>query len=286
MWARFILLMMALLLSSVAKADPAIWQVKGKHNTLYLLGTVHLLPTDEQLPANIRNAYGEAEQLLMEIDMDDMDPLTTQGLMMQLGLLPEGEDLLTQLDAATQRKLQTTASNLGFDTRVLSRFQPWLAAMMLEQLQFAKLGFSATSGIEMRLTEQAAQDRKEIAGLETLQEQLNFFAQMKPSAQRDYLRQTLDEMQESPQEIQEMLGAWRKGDISHLQGMLNEALADSPELMMQLTTQRNQRWLVTLKQLLESQSDDYLVAVGALHLVGDQGLVTLLKRAGYSITLQ
>lgn len=274
------------MMAPAAQADPALWKVTGKHNTLYLFGTIHLLPASEPLPRNISAAYADAEQLVMELDMDDLDPLATQSLMMSQGLLPEGEDLLAQLDAPTRSKLQDMAQRIGFDSRALSHFQPWLAAMTLEQLQYARQGLSATTGIEMSLTSKAIRDGKPIAGLETLTDQLSLFARLSQDEQLDYLRQTLDEMDEGPTQIKQLLDAWRSGDMAHLQTLLEQGMKDSPELMEQLTGARNRRWVQALQPLLEQQSDDYLVAVGALHMVGDQGLVHLLQQAGYVVTRQ
>lgn len=283
---RLLIAIGTLCATTAATAEPAIWQVRGRHNTVYLLGTIHVLRADEPLPNNIRQAYREAEQVLMEIDMDDIDPMATQGLMFKLGLLPAGQRLESQLDAATYRKLQSAASSLGIDAAMLSSFQPWLAALTLEQLQLAKLGFAAESGIEMQLTQQATTDDKPIHGLETLEQQLNMFAQMEPQAQRDYLNYTLAELNELPREIETLLTAWRDGDEKHLSEMLQEGLTDNPKLFTALTTTRNRRWITAIKPLLDTQHDDYLIAVGALHLFGDEGLVALLKRAGYKVTRQ
>ncbi|MGD9843352.1 MAG: TraB/GumN family protein, partial [Steroidobacteraceae bacterium] len=223
-------LLLAILLCPAAQADPAIWQVKGKHNTLYLLGTIHMLPSDEQLTNNIQRAYGEAEQLLMEIDMDDIDPVATQVATTRLGLLPDGQNLVTQLNPATQRKLKIAADKVGLDSQLLGQFQPWLAAVTLEQLTYAKQGFAAESGIEMQLTRQAIQDHKSIQGLETLDEQLGLLANLDQAVQRDFLRQTLDELDESTDDLAQLLQAWRNGDTQHLQTMLYEGLTENPQL--------------------------------------------------------
>lgn len=281
-----VLMLAASLWASLCIAQPAIWQVKGKHNTLYLVGTIHMLPANEPLPANIQTAYRNAQQLVMEIDMDDIDPLSTQATMMQLGLLPEGEQLATQLDARTRSDLQTAASRVGLDAELLQRFQPWLAALTLEQLQMAKLGFAADGGIEMQLTQLAVKDHKTIQGLETLEQQLNLFATMDGAAQRSYLRQTLDEMDGSPTELQQTLKAWRDGDSRQLQRLMMKGFAQDPALLARLTSDRNRSWVSALKPLLVEQRDNYLIAVGALHLVGEQSLVALLKQAGYQVTLQ
>lgn len=276
----------SLLCATLCAAEPAIWQVKGKHNTIYVLGTIHLLPNDEPLPDNIDKAYREAEQLLMEIDMDDLDPFATQALMLKLGMQPAGQTLTKQLDTDTNRQLQNAAAGIGFDANVLTQFQPWLAALTLEQLQFAKLGYAVDAGIEMQLMQRAAADSKPIHGLETLEEQLNLFAQLDSKAQIAYLKNTLAELDEGPAELQALLTAWRSGDERQLRKTLQEGFADDPKLFATLTTVRNKRWLTTLKPLLDKQYDDYLVAVGALHLIGDDGLIALLQRAGYTTTRQ
>ncbi len=283
---RIFALLCLLLSCAQANAQPAIWQVQGKHNTLYLLGTIHMLPANLALPDNIDKAYREAEQLLMEVDMDDLDPIATQALTMKLGLLPTGQTLDSRLDASTRQQLQTAARNIGFDASVLAPFRPWLAAMTLEQLQFAKLGFAADAGIEMRLTQRAASDHKPIQGLETLEEQLNLFATLGDEQQREYLQHTLDELDTAHNELDALLTAWQQGDEQRLQAMLAEGFADDPKLFNELTSARNRRWMGALKTLLNTQRDDYLVAVGALHLIGQDGLVALLRQAGYQVTRQ
>ncbi len=281
--SRSLCLIILTLYTALCTAEPAIWQVKGRHNTVYLLGTIHLLPGDEALPGNIDKAYREAEQLLMEIDMDDLDPVATQALMFKLGLQTGSGTLATQLDAQTHRQLQATASRLGFDATMLAQFQPWLAALTLQQLQLAKLGFAAAAGVEMQLVQLAIADSKPINGLESLEEQFSLFAGLDDQAQVALLKQTLDELDEGPEELQRLLTAWRSGDVQQMRKTLQQGHADDPALFAALTTDRNKRWLTILRPLLETQRDDYLVAVGALHMIGTEGLVELLQRAGYDV---
>lgn len=267
-------------------AHPAMWAVHGKYNTVYLVGTIHVLPEDETLPANIQHAYQDSKQLLMEVETDTLDPLTTQALMMKIGLLPAGQTLAQQLDATTYKKLQTAAQELGLDMSMLANFRPWLAALTLEQWELAKLGYSGASGVEMQLTAQATQDHKIITGLETLEEQLNLFGQLDNSSQRDYLLYTLSELQDMQPELDELLTAWRAGDEAKLRALLQDGLKTNPKLFVALTTDRNRRWLTTLKSLLTTEHDNVLVAVGALHLIGDDGVIALLQKAGYTVTRQ
>jgi uncharacterized protein YbaP (TraB family) len=261
-----------------------VWEVKGKHNTVYLIGTIHMLSSDEQLPGNILRAYRDSKKLLMEIDMDDMDPMSAQASTLTLGMLPEGQTLSSRLDADTNRKLKVAASKLGMDAAMLESFQPWLAALTLQQLQFAQLGYAADTGIEMQLTQLASSDHKPIQGFETLEQQLQIFAQLDANGQRAFLKQTLDELDTAPTELTTMMSAWRSGNDAQLQKTLQEGMNDDPKLYTALTTTRNRHWIELMRPVLEQQQDNYLVAVGALHLLGSDGLVALLKHAGYSVT--
>lgn len=276
--------LLSLLLPLAALAEPALWVVQGKHNTLYLTGTVHVLPTDTALPGNIAQAYEKATQLVLEIDLSSAASLTAAMGGMQAGLLPQGQTLDQLLDATTRRRLNEAASRLGISSELLAPFAPWLAALTLEQLQLAQMGMDSSSGIDMQLTARASQDGKRIRGLETIDDQLQIFSRMNAKQQLDYLRYTLDELDTLPKELDRLLVAWQGGDEQHLRQLLSDGLDQNRELYAALTTTRNRRWLQQIKPLLDQERGDVLVAVGALHLVGDEGLVTLLQRAGYRVT--
>lgn len=281
---KTLLLICLTALCSVATAAPAVWAVHGKSNTLYLVGTIHALPANETLPINIKHAYDDAKQLLLEVDTDTLDPFAAQAAMLSIGVLPPGQTLQQQLDADTYRQLQSAAGNAGMDLALFANLQPWLAAVLIEQLELTRLGYSVESGIEMQLTAQAKTDNKPIRGLETLEEQLNVFAQLDRAGQRDYLRYTLSELKDMPAELDALLVAWHNGDETQLRNLLQAGLSANPKLFNALTTDRNHRWLVVLKSLLSNEHDNYLVAVGALHLIGDDGVVSLLRKAGYTVT--
>jgi hypothetical protein len=127
----------------------------------------------------------------MEIDMDDLDPMATQQTTMELGLLPEGKSLESELGAKTYEKIAGHAKDMGLDPALLNRFRPWLAALTLVQLQLMKMGLDPNSGIEQRLTSRATADGKEITGLETLQQQLGMLANLSPTLQREFLQDGL-----------------------------------------------------------------------------------------------
>jgi len=209
---------------SAAAEHHTLWSLKGRTNTVYLLGSVHFLKPSERLPGVVDDAYKDAEKLVMEIDMDDLDPLAMQQLTLELGLLPENKTLESELGAAAWQKISTQAREVGIDPALLNRFQPWLAAMTLVQMQLMKLGLDPNSGVEQQLTARASGDGKEITGLETLQQQLGMLAGLSQQQQREFLMYSVEDTQRASQEIDELLGAWRIGDTRTLARLLAEGL--------------------------------------------------------------
>lgn len=260
----------------------SLWAVRGKTNTVYLLGSLHLLRANETLPASMEAAYRDAEHLVMEIDLDDLEPAAVQQTMSQHGMLPAGSTLAQQLGPELYAQFEAETVRLGMPSTLLQPLQPWLASIMLTQFQLMKLGFAPNSGVEMRFVTRARADGKEVRGLETLDEQIKLLATLSPDLQKQLLAQTLKQAAESETEVESMLSAWRTGDATTLASYVERGLKEFPELYHPLTVERNRRWLARVEELLSAQ-DDYLVIVGALHLVGKDGVVDLLKAKGYTV---
>ncbi len=284
---RFILTTLILLGSAMAAADSdssfTMWSVSGERNQVYLLGSVHLLrESDYPLPAVIDRAYEDAEALVMELDMDDLDPFAMQATVNRLGMLPPGQSLEDALGPADYAAASEAAAALEVPLDLLARSEPWLAAITIEQLVLTRLGFNPLYGVEMTLSTRAQADRKPIDGLETVDEQLGFLDGLSAEAQRDLLLQTLAEGGEIQSLMDELIAAWKSGDIEFLEANMLVELAEYPELYRTIVADRNDRWLVALEELLAAD-DDYLVIVGALHLIGEDGLPEQLTAMGYEV---
>jgi uncharacterized protein YbaP (TraB family) len=276
-----------LLSASVSVAKDAtthhsLWALHSKSNTVYLLGSVHFLSPDEKLPSAIEDAYQDAEEIVMEIDMDDLDPVQAQQVVMQLGMLPPNQTLDKVLGESVYSELASQAKKLGMDASMLVHLRPWFAGLTLAQLNLRAVGLDPESGVEKRLTARAVQDRKPIDGLETLQEQLGLLANLPPKQERELVTYMLDDAEHISEEIDSLLTAWRAGDTAGLAKVLTKDLAEHPDLIQPLTTDRNRKWVPKIEQLL-GNSKDYLVVVGALHLVGKDSVIDLLQRKGYKV---
>lgn len=277
---------------AAARADAAdrsvLWAVRGEHNTVYLLGSIHVLrPGDGELPRAALEAYADAEQLVMEIDLDDpgiADPTALLGTMQRSALLPEGESLRGVL-GHDYAEVAGRARESGLDLAMLDRFAPWFVATMLLQLELTQRGFKPELGIEQQLAERAVRDGKPIEGLETAEQQFAVLAGLSLPEQKRFLMMSLGESERLDAEIEDLLAAWRSGDVAALEEMLTAAFEEFPELYGPLTEDRNRAWVEQLDGLLDDR-DDYLVVVGALHLVGRHSVVELLRRRGYAVTQQ
>jgi uncharacterized protein YbaP (TraB family) len=270
-----------LLSSLTAWAEAPVWAIRGAHNTVYLAGSVHLLRAqDAALPAAFNRAYADAEALVMEIDLDDLDPSAAQTWMLEHGMFAGDRTLADVIGAKRYQRVEQEGNRLGLPVESLQQLEPWLVAMTLAQLQYMKLGFDPERGVEKQLQRRAMADHKEITGLETLEEQLGLLANMAADDQAKFLDLTLEEMHEMEGETETLLTAWRSGNAQKLGALLSDEYKVAPALYRTLVADRNKRWMPQLEKLLKGDKD-YLVVVGALHLVGTGGLLELTKARGF-----
>lgn len=287
--ARRFALALLWLLPSLALADSAghpvtMWMAEGAANRVYLLGSVHLLRAqDHPLPQVIDDVYDDAETLYMELDMDDLDPLLMQATINRLGMLDEGTSLQDVMGVELYAEAKARAAELDLPLEMLERTEPWLAAITVEQLALSRIGFNPSYGVEMHLLRKATSDGKEILGFESVEQQLAYLDGLSLDAQRDLLMQTLAESAAIQDLMDDLILAWRSGDIDYLERTLLEDVSGYPELYDTIVASRNRLWVDTIDALLE-QREDYLVVVGALHLVGEDGVPQLLEQRGVRIT--
>jgi hypothetical protein len=276
----------ALLLGTPAHADGqhVFWEVAGKHNKVYLLGSVHVLHAkDTALPSVTDAAYADAEVLVEELDLYAATADMFSAETMKLQFLPEGQTLAAAIGAELNAKLRVTARKLGLDLDLIGRMQPWYVATMISSLNLLKAGYSPNDGVDYQIAERAHRDGKPIVGLESAAEQLGYLASMSLQDQRRFLAESLEET-DNPEGLREITDAWRRGDLAALERELKEGMEDSPDLFGKVVTQRNRNWLPRIEQMLADPGKDYLVVTGALHMIGSEGLVELLRARGYRIT--
>ncbi len=259
------------------------WEAQGDHNRIYILGSIHLLrASDYPIPPAIYEAYDEAESLIMELDMDDMDPLETQALVMELGMLKDGSTLESELGSRDYAKAIQLAEAIEIPLEMLAGTKPWLAAVTVETMMLTRVGFNPANGIEMHLMARATNDGKEVTGLETARQQIEMLNDLSPKAQNEMLMQTLAEGGQIEAMLDEIIDAWRNGDTAYMEETLLSDMAGSRELYKSIVVDRNKDWVRQISGLLDDD-DDYLIVVGTMHLIGKDGVPQLLRNRGMQV---
>jgi len=275
------LLALGLLGSLTAHAGSPVWAIHGDHNTVYLAGSVHLLKAnDSRLPAAFDRAYGGSKALVMELDVSKVDPMEAASWMMEHGMLKEGTTLRATIGEDRYRRVTAEAGRLGVPMEAADMLEPWALGLQLIEMQYMQLGFDPQQGVEQQLQVRAAADGKPISGLETLDEQLGVLQGMSYADQARFLDMIVTEMHDGGKETQSVVTAWRTGDEAKLAALLSDEYKSFPALYRLLVSERNKRWVPQIEKLLHA-NQDYFVVVGALHLVGDGGLLDLMRRDGY-----
>lgn len=262
----------------------SLWELHGKHNTVFLLGSIHVLrPGDYPLSPAVMQAYASAKSLLMEINLADMDLEQLQAEMLASAMLPEGKSLPGVLGPKRYSRAESLARDVGVELATFDQFAPWFAAEAISQLQLLQLGFQPTSGVEMYFLDRARSDGKSIAGLETVHDQIALFEGLSLDAQAEYLVASLEQAHELPKQVDDMVHAWQRGDTAWFDDQLKSELGRDPVLYRSVLAARNRKWIPRIEALLNDDKN-YLVIVGTGHLVGRDSVIDLLKKDGVGAT--
>lgn len=264
-------------------ASPAMWKVADEDTTIYLFGTIHLLPkeTKWRSPTFDKAAAG-SDTLVVETVIDESNPGTTVGELFKLALSPGLPPLSARVPADRKADLAAAIAKSGIPAEAYDKLETWAAAFMLLGVQFQSLGLDSASGVESVLKKQFKEGGKPIDQLETNAEQLGFFDRLSEDAQRKFLLGVLDDPAEMKKQFGGMLDAWTRGDVKAIADSFNSDLQDAAELKDALLVRRNANWAKWVKGRLD-QPGTVLVAVGAGHLAGDQSVLALLETQGVKV---
>ncbi|HEU4697038.1 MAG TPA: TraB/GumN family protein [Sphingomicrobium sp.] len=274
--------------ASAAQADvhvakPALWSISDADTTVYLFGTIHLLPDNYQWRTpKIEQAVGGSQQLVIETIVDEKDPMKLFGILMRIGMSPGLPPLVNRVPAAKRAALLDAVKKSGFPPKTLDNMETWAAAFILLGNQFKDLGLKNDQGVEMTLRSAFAGQGKPVGELESNLEQLGFFDRLPEKAQRELLEGAIEQASNVRSDFNEMLTSWVRGDVRGIARSFNRDLAASPELAQALIKQRNANWSKWIEQRM-AQPGAVMVAVGAGHLAGRDSVIDLLKRDGYRV---
>jgi uncharacterized protein YbaP (TraB family) len=258
-----------------------LWTAQVGASTLHLLGSVHVARRDlYPLDPRIDAAFSESDVLVLELALDEESKLQAAQRMLELGRLPDGVRLKDVLEPATWQLLEQTEARRGVSLFGLRGFRPWFAALALTTQALESAGFSADEGIDEHFRRRAT-GNKSIVALETVEQQLALFTGLTPKDEEQMLEQTLREMDQYGSQLEAAFDAWKAGDAAALDSLLIGPMrSEYPALFEQLFLDRNRRMVDALLGMMAQRAARYFVVVGAGHLVGQSGIVDLLRRQG------
>ena len=264
-------------------ARPALWVVGDADTTVYLFGTIHLLPTNYQWRTpRFDQAVDSSQQLVVETIVDDKDPTKLMAAMSSLAFSAGLPPLAERVPPAKRAALAAAVKKSGFPPQAFDRMETWAAAFILLGNQFRDMGLKGGEGVEAVLRNSFTNKGKAIGELESNVEQLGFFDTLPERAQRQLLEGAISEPGDMDKDFSGMLAAWSRGDVKAIARTFNHDLAASPELRQALIKRRNENWTKWIEQRMSSPGS-VLIAVGAGHLAGKDSVIDLLKKDGYQV---
>jgi uncharacterized protein len=247
--------------------------------TVYLLGSVHLLPESATLPAVVDSAFAKAGLVAFETSLDSLQMRAPE--LLARAQYQNGATLRSSLSPAGAAKADSMLKTYGLSLDRVNQFKPWFVYLVTTQLVLSKANFKAEYGVDMQLNARAKQANKPVVGLESVDFQLGLFDSISPADQERMLIES-DPPDSSVKQLLLIKDAWAAGDAPRLDSLINSEASYSPSSLATLVSNRNKSWIPKIEQMLKGKSDA-LVVVGAAHLVGKEGVVALLKAKGYPV---
>ncbi|KGQ19973.1 GumN family protein [Lysobacter dokdonensis DS-58] len=266
---------------------PLLWKVSDKDNSVYLLGSFHMLrESDYPLSKDVDDALADAEEVIFEMSPEEMTSPDIGRKMVQAGQRTDGTSLDSDLTPALRARLDAWLRTSGLRKTQFDTMKPWFASLFITIMEARKAGFNSEIGLDNHLGKAATQQGKRTGGLESGMQQIAFFESMTSHEQLQMLAESLDEDDNGSAAIERMHAQWRAGDVDALWKTLGVEFRDEyPALYKRINKDRNDAWVPKLVQRLEKKgsTDDTLAVVGSLHLLGKDGVVAQLKQRGYTV---
>jgi uncharacterized protein YbaP (TraB family) len=285
---RALLIFLALLCVAALHIEAAptsfLWKATGpRGGSIYLAGSIHLMAREYYpLAPAFDEAFAQSDLLVEELDMAEMLAPTAQVQMLTRGMMPAGQKLESVSAPETMEAVRAKVTDRGLPIEPLQLFKPWALALTLQGLEWQKAGFDPELGLDRHFYDLATQKQMAVQGLETLEFQIAQFDSMAMPLQDRMLAQTLKEMDTTKASVEELARAWKAGDAPAIERVVLRDLKTEPQMYQRLLVDRNRTWLPKIEALFLRPRPAFVV-VGAAHLVGRDGLLSMLRARGYTV---
>ena len=266
-------------------AAPALFKVEKNGTSSYLFGTVHVGDASMKgLPEKVTKAIDQSEQVVVEVDISKLTPLQMQQRSMPFMMLKDGKTLQTELSKQNYNKLKDYFAKKSIDIAMFNGLKPWAVMVTMMQIEFQNAGFSDQTGIDKQVLAYAKKQNITIGELETLEQQLQMFDGM-ALLSNEMIEETFEQLADINTYFIKLVNAWKNGDMDTLTEYYNMSFDESNygEISEQvMLVNRNNKWVEQLVPRLTNEK--LFIAVGALHLPEQHGLIKQLTDAGFTIT--
>lgn len=292
MTRRYLFILLIFLLSLPAWPSSAraggqkhfLWQVKTATATVYLLGSVHFMKKDAYpLSRVIEDAFDRSDTLAVEADINSIG----KGVLERLRLkgFYQGEDsIANHVSQETYAYITGEAARLGLPIASFIRQKPWLLGMTMTAIELMKAGYNPHYGIDKYFLTKAS-GKKNVVELESVDYQIDLLAGLPDQEQEHFLIYALKDLASLVRQVDALMTAWATGDAGRIASIMEESVASDSRLKVvheKILTDRNRNMAKKIASHLRSRGTVFVV-VGAGHLVGDLGIVGLLRKEGYHV---
>jgi uncharacterized protein len=277
--------------AAVAAAQTApgksfLWKVQSGSKVLYLAGSVHALSADVYpLSAAFERAFAASGTLVEEIDLAETESLAAAPAILAKGMYIDGRRFDSTVSKETAALVAARLKDAGLPVEMFQVMKPWMVMLTIAALEAQKAGLDPQLGLDKHFYDRAKAAGKAIIGLETAESQIDRLDKMSESLQEQLLLSSLSEADTSRNSLKAIISAWQRGDSIELEKTLLSDFTQYPAAYRSLIVERNQNWIPHIDACL-ARAQPCMVVVGAAHLVGRDGLLTLLQRKGYRIEQQ
>ena len=264
-------------------SQSSVWKIEGKGTQFYIGGSIHILrDQDYPLPKEFYEAYYSSDILTTEMDMDEMNN-PSNAMKMQKALMYQDEQTLSKvLNAETYRKLDSLSNALGINLKMMDKFKPSMVIIALTFQALQKLGVTS-EGVDVHFTQEAKEDKKQQLFLESFDQQLSYIESMGKDNENEFVMYSIDDIEENEEVFTELIETWKTGKLDVMISDLEELEQNYPEIYTSLVLTRNRNWMSELEKYIDTKEVEFVV-VGAMHLVGNDGILNQFKTKGYKVT--
>ena len=261
-----------------------LWKVQSSRSTVYLLGSIHFLKEDAYpLNQTIEEAYEASDKLAVEANINELGNLNLNAL--ADNAFYKGDDQIQKHVAPeTYRLITKESKTLGMPIELIRMQKPWFLALSFQAMELVRLGYSPQHGVDYHFLTKA-KGKKKILELESLDEQLALLSGFSDREQEEFLLYTLNTLSSMESQVDSLVRAWKSGNVKGMESIISDTAAQDGSiaaLFRKLFDERNIKMASTIQGYLTS-GGTYFVIVGAGHLIGERGVVELLKAKGYEV---